>query len=328
MVVMSDIHFRDSAPVWRSPEQNWQGYMSSIFDEISEVVANCHESAQNYDSDFCIGVAGDVFDKWNPTIETIVTATSCFQKLVRHSSSDRIYCVPGQHDLPNHSYAEQKRSAYGLMKLLVKEWRDIHLLCKKENKTYIHGVGWEGHLTNDFKSTEERDRSVVLLHRYVWMQGCSYAGAPKTDGCASVAKELKRPALIVSGDNHIGFWDDKHSVFNCGSLYRATKDQLHYKPRIGIITNDLQIFPYYLNTSSDSYLTVENATETLTESVQDVDGFLQELRQMGRGGLDYLEAIKRYCKSTEVARETRLIIREILEKSDGPSKKTRATRKR
>lgn len=326
MLVMSDIHFRDKAPVWRSPEPNWQDYMGSMFVEINELA---DKLCSHGNDRMLLAIAGDLFDRWDVSFETFRTAVSCFSDLLY---AKQMFAVPGQHDLPNHSYEQKRRSAFGMLDVAFTKayYRDVH------NRTFIddgdrfdlYGVGWEGELnTNQFQY--DSDRAIVLLHRYVWMDGCSYPGATKTDGCAAVAKELKRPQLIISGDNHIGFWDGKYRVFNCGSLYRATRDQINYRPRIGIVTEKLDIIPYYLDTEFDKYLTEDNVAEVVDHKNDlEVDEFLQELRKMGRGGLDYLEAIKRFCLKENIDKEVRLLLREILEMSNGPAKKTRTARKR
>jgi hypothetical protein len=154
-----------------------------------------------------------------------------------------------------------------------------------------------------------------MIHRYVWMDGCSYNGAPNTNGVKVIADELDRPRLILAGDNHKGFWHSKHKVFNCGSLMRLNRDQYEYRPRVGIVYSDCSIIPYYLKWSWGNISRQTWSTEHVDtiEREDQVDDFLKELSEMGRGGLDFLDAVRRYAEKNEIKPATRKLIESIME---------------
>jgi hypothetical protein len=174
-----------------------------------------------------------------------------------------------------------------------------------EKKVTISGFGW---------NTDLHLAQVAMVHRYVWMESCSFHGAPNTNKVGEIARALGDPRLIISGDNHIGFWHSKTRTFNCGSLMRLNRDQANYRPRVGIVYSDFSIMPYYLDTMNDNSINVSDIPDLAdkADKEEQLDDFLHELRQMGRGGLDYLDAVRRYTIKNGVKKATTRLIESIL----------------
>jgi hypothetical protein len=306
---MSDIHLSHQPPVWRSAEKDWYRAMHRSFIEIGEVVYSLseHGNEDNDDRLFCI-VAGDIFHKWNSPPKLINFAIDQFQSIRMYSS---IFAIPGQHDLPNHLDDQIESSPYTtLCRANVIE--DIDACdCEPEefNGKSVFGYGWNTSLENQCLQVD-----IAVVHRYMWMDGCSYHKAPNTSKVTEIANQLGKPKLIIAGDNHVGFWHSPTRTFNCGGLYRRNKDQIDYGPRIGIIYSDLSVIPYYLDTSHDDTLGnfANSSIMEVAEKQEDIDEFLQELSQMGRGGLDFLDAVRRYTNSNGVRKSTQLLIEQIL----------------
>jgi hypothetical protein len=297
-LVMSDLHLSHKPPVWRSSEKDWYTAMRRSFTEI----ANLQENLQTFeDTKVPILIAGDIFHKWNSPPSLINFAIDVIGQF------GKVIAIPGQHDLPNHLDSQLEASPY---QTLVKAGSIIDIddsEWETDDEVVVRGYGWNTG-TTDIKC------HMALVHRYVWMDGCSYHGAPNTNKVGELAHSLGKPKLIVTGDNHIGFWHQKTRIFNCGSLFRLNKDQQMYRPRIGVVYSDMSILPYYLDTSNDNTLGrfADSDVMDIAEKQDDIDDFIQELGQMGRGGLDYLDAVRRYTNKHGVRKATAKLIESIL----------------
>lgn len=296
-LAMSDIHLSHKPPVWRSAEADWYAAMKRSFDEIKELLGGIQEQGGS----ILWIVGGDIFHKWNSPPSLINFAIDSF-------SGQDVLAIPGQHDLPNHLDSQLEMSPFYTL-MMSESITNIDETTEEIMGVNVHGYGWNTSIEHD-----DTNECISVVHRYVWMDGCSYHGAPNTSKVKEIADSLGNPKLIITGDNHIGFWHQKTRTFNCGSLSRLNKDQQHYRPRIGIVYSDLSIIPYYLDTSNDVTLGnfADKSIMEIAERQEDVDEFIQELGQMGRGGLDYLDAVRRYTNKHGVRKATAKLIESIL----------------
>ena len=94
-ILCADIHLQHKAPVWRSAEDDWYEAMRRPLKEITDL---------GYTHNCPIIIAGDIFTKWNSCPELINFALTYLPS--------GAYCIPGQHDLPNHQIKDIEKSAY------------------------------------------------------------------------------------------------------------------------------------------------------------------------------------------------------------------------
>ena len=192
-LLLSDIHFCHKPPVARSNEPNWYDAMARYCDQVTIVQEHFGEPP--------VIIAGDVFDKWNPPPELI--------NFVIDKLPERCYGIPGQHDLPNHSYDEIHRSAFWTLVLSGKLTEippdesysipDSKVICYpfpwgfpiKPNKHYGGGGCWT-HL--------------AVCHSYIWTDdGNGHPEASKDQRTSKYRKKLRGYDCAVFGDNHKGF---------------------------------------------------------------------------------------------------------------------------
>ena len=306
-ILCADIHLSHKPPIWRSNEPDWYAAMQRPLDEISNLRLK-HQCS--------ILCAGDIFDKWNSCPELINFA---IKKL-----PSRLYCVAGQHDLPNHNLKEIEKSAFftlsytGHMRLLVDGY-DMYpnymLYEVKSNKVDVRGCSYGesllGHAPN------KRNLKVAIVHDYVWYGKAKYPNAPKE-------KEIQRMGnhhkfindkyygydVIVYGDNHLGFTHKigKTTIFNCGTLMRRKSDEVDYKPQVGLLYSDGSVKPHYLDISKDKHLTADEAKDA--EALEEVDMvmFAEELRKLGSSALDFSESMKQFWTKNKTPQKVKDII--------------------
>ena len=309
-VTCSDIHLTLTAPISRSAEPNWLAAQERMLDQLKEV-------SRNYNAP--IIYAGDIFHKHNASPELINWAA---KKLPWG------YAVPGQHDLPHHVYADMEKSAYWT---LCRIGTINHLRYKKphfieydtfEKPLVMHGFPWgcnieftkDAPLDHDPKSVH-----VAVIHKYIWVSGKTYVGAPKEEKLSAYKKELEGFDAAVFGDNHKGFYGESGDckVINNGCLIRRRADELHYEPFVGLICiddeGDVYVEPEFLDTSQDLW-SIDESMSTDAEAIKEELGeFLKELKSLSSDEYNFRDAVSHYLATHEVSEGVRGILMDVLE---------------
>lgn len=245
--------------------------------------------------------AGDIFDKWNVPPELI--------RFALEHLPDGMICVPGQHDLPNHSFAEIHRSAYGVLREAGKincaathRRREVparsHLQLGS-GELVVYGFGWNEEIV---PPPIKNPGYVVtaLVHQYIWDMSHSYPGAPAEAHLSKFAKALRPYDVAVFGDNHKGFLRKLKTgttVLNCGGFIRRKSDELDYQPKVGILHADGSIKLHKLDISRDQFRTPEEMASAVET---DISGFVEELSKLGEHGLDFRESVRRAADSMDL----------------------------
>lgn len=296
-IFCSDLHLSHNAPIWRSAEPDWYAAMKRPLDEIKKIQDNYEECP--------IFFAGDLFDKWNSPPELINFA---MDNLPRN-----IFAIPGQHDLPLHNIEDIEKSAY---QTLIKAGKISPLSYNGECNTYGRLALWAYPFGFELEPLPEDigKVNILLAHEYTWMAGCSYKDAPEESNILSKKGKLRGYDIAVFGDNHIGFRLEKKNItiFNCGSIMRRNADQKDYRPMVGLLTEDGEVLPRYLDTSEDKFMDI--SSDGFKTSQFNSQAFLEELEKLGATSLDFTESIRQYMDTNKTPKDVRNIIDKILER--------------
>lgn len=306
-IVCSDIHLSHRAPIARSAEPDWYAAMERGLKELRELQHLYRVPV------YC---AGDVFDTWKSCPELINFA---LDKL------PTMYAIPGQHDLPFHSYEEKHKSAFQTLvhagKLMLMEPGCPHfekdpIATKSEENTIVAmGTPWNGKIYRP--GPLGKSIYLAIVHRYIWIPGHSYPNAPKESRVKSLKDELSGYTIAVFGDNHKGFQSQigDCSVFNCGTFFRRKVDEIGYRPTVGIIKSDGTIVPHYLDTSEDKFIDIDSALAPI-EKLLDMSSFLAELASLGDSGLNFVDAVRQFVTKNGVDKRIHKILEEALHGHD------------
>lgn len=299
----SDLHFDNRTPIARSVEHDWYEVQGSYINQLKHLQVQCGSCP--------ILIAGDLTNRWNLPPEII-------NFLLKHLP-DNIYAVPGQHDLPNHSYDNIRRSAYwtlvesGKIKNL-EPGNPTEIAKGMGNEWYAVGFPWgvDVEPTNIISDCH----FIAVVHSYIWKKNFRYTGAPEEKRVKKYLPLLKGYRAAFFGDNHIGFThtteNGKLTIMNCGTFIRRRIDEINYTPSVGILCQDGSITPWPLHTLEDQFLDVSEAEE-LVEKALGATEFLQELVGLGKHVVDFGEALKRFCEKNKVSKPIRDILTSILE---------------
>jgi DNA repair exonuclease SbcCD nuclease subunit len=230
-----------------------------------------------------------------------------------------MYCIPGQHDLPDHNYEDIGRSAYYTLVQAEKIQNVLPgaLINISSSQITIYGFPF-GHKLK-LNKNESKFIQIAMIHEYCWIKGHSYPGAPEENKFgkrkAGIDKNNKWLGydIVIYGDNHKGFYTQigETEIFNCGTLMRRKSDEINYKPQVGLIYSDGSVEPYYLDTSLDKYLDVSETKDTNTEL--DISSFIEELSKLGEAAFDFSAAIKQYFAKHKTNKNVKNVILKAME---------------
>lgn len=294
LVVCSDIHLCHSKPPARDLEADWYSVMDRSMFQLSTI--------QKEAGGVPILIAGDLFDRWNSPVELVNFASDVLPK--------DCYAIPGQHDLPNHSYEHIERSAYwnlcqsGVITNLFPYGRKVI------NDVDVQAFPWGTPL--DTSSSKYPGIKLALCHHFVWSAGTGFVGAFDGDRASSISKQIEGFTLGVFGDNHKAF--SEGSVFNCGTLMRRHLNEIKYKPRVGLVMDDGSIHSCLLDCSEDKFCDSRFDFD-ISGEVVDMSLLKDALEGLRGDSLDYQKVVHTAIEDEQVSPGSRAIVSDILDRS-------------
>ncbi len=308
-ILLSDIHLSYEAPIWRSAEPYWFEAMKRPLDEVRAIQKECNCPVIS---------AGDIFEWW------YAAKGKRAPELINFALEflpDKMICIPGQHDLPNHNYNLLKQSAYWTL-VKADKIKNLSPFTHKDfsysiDNMILYGFPYGCQIQPLIKSDKNKIH-IAVAHQYVWINKCSYPKAPFKSKIRGKRKEWKGYDVIVFGDNHKGFtvyYNGHLTVINCGALMKRKSDEVVYKPQIGLLLNTGEVKVHYLDTSKDKYLDTRDMTEP--KEIIDMKQLLQELEKLDDSALDFPDAIQQFFHRKKVTPKVREIIIDMMENRRG-----------
>lgn len=321
-ILCSDIHLCHKAPVARSAEPDWYEAMARPLAQLSEL--------QHKLDDVPIVIAGDLFDHWKAPPELINFALDYLP--------DNVWAIPGQHDLPYHSLDDIHKSAYWILQKVDKihhiGWEPLLPTVvptgPRPFELWLHGFPWgcdvsplsEYHQKElSKKKVDERETHLAVIHAYVWHKEHKQPRANHRDQLIQWSQRLVGYQAAVFGDNHKGFTvggkmgdiTKRARVMNCGTLMRRKADEYHYRPRVGLLLKDSSIIEFYLDTSLDQWIDSSMLDSKSAMQMSELQGFLDELNDLGDATLNFTEALERLLASDSITTLAKKVILSSLE---------------
>lgn len=293
LLSVSDMHLSHSPPPCRAKEENWYEAMKRHLIALKKL-------QRSLKGDVPIAVAGDIFDKWNPPHELVNFALA---------NLPHIYAVPGQHDLPHHSYSDIKRSAYWT---LVEAGKICNLEPNKPvgfGEIALHGFPWGTEICNR-KSGSPLCKHIAIVHAYVFTNsGNSYPDAPVEQKANRVRRKLKGFDLAIFGDNHKGFISYSNSnpnepkIVNNGSFMRTRSDQEDYVCKASVVYSDGSVDWIPLECEE-----VFNKVESRTKETHDFSELINGLSGLSEVSSDFKLELQRELNRRECSPKVRKIV--------------------
>jgi len=292
-IFVSDVHLSHKAPSLRVDEPDWYGAMDMALRELYHFQKELGKPPIIY--------AGDIFDHWKSPPELINFALQTLPPG---------FAIPGQHDLPNHSYEEIEKSAYwtlvegGVIKTI-----EPGVPAITERLT-LHGFPW-GYLPTPCHRDSMASRHIAVIHEYCWTGKHKYLTAPPENEASSF--DLTGYDYAVFGDNHIGFVQG--NICNTGGFMRRHKPDMNREPFVGVLDSKLGIRRHLLTTCDDIYsLTDDDVEETGVVDLGEFTDGLLALRNSKE--LDFSTLIRRYCREHEISSLVDNVIQSAIEREN------------
>lgn len=245
--------------------------------------------------------AGDLFNRFNPTIELVNLTLRCIPELIG---------TPGNHDLPAHRIEGLNRSGIGLLnwaeKILL--FDEIATISRKEWNFRVTGFPFDSPLAPCTDVSNKK--SVAIIHQFVYHGRKPFPGA--TGGAHAIMKKLEGYDLILSGDNHQPFtYKNKEGqlIVNPGSLSRQTAAQIDHKPRIYLWYADVnEAVPVYI--PIDTNAVSRKHIEIVKERESRIEAFVQRLTTNTSLAeeLNFEHSMRTFLRENEVSRAVKTII--------------------
>lgn len=308
-ILCSDIHLSSRAPIARSVEECWFAAMERQLKQLRDL-------QRKYQCP--VVCAGDIFDRWYSTPELINFALE--------SLPDDLYAVPGQHDLPDHSMDEIHRGAYWT---LVKAGKVTHLSGRTDlDNLILYGYGWQQKLKPPSKDAiRDKRLKLAVVHRYCWnSKRTCYPGAPEEGRADNIIKAVKGVEAIVTGDNHKGFCLNVNSpvLINPGTFFRRKIDEKDHEPNVGLLHPDGTITTHFLDCKDDKFIDVDKGLELLEKGL-DLTELVDDLKSLGNGTLDFVEALFQYLDKNGVSKAVRKHITNSMEGDRSSGRRTKGS---
>ena len=221
LILSADWHIRSDVP---------ENRIDDFLYEQERKIDFILDMSNNYDCP--ILVAGDIGDKskWeNWLLEKYI------KKFKAHRQ--KIYVLPGQHDLPNHRLDKLSESGLGVLvaslaiKLLIGP-----MIYIQGGEIFPFPFGKKILKIEEYQNKKfgkSGGQNIALIHQLV-SQSKLWEGQQNFTSAKTLLKKFSCYGLIVSGDNHQSFVEKYKDqlLVNPGSIMRSTITQFNHKPKI------------------------------------------------------------------------------------------------
>lgn len=217
-IFTTDWHLRDDTPLCREEEE----FFSAMIRKVRSVVSTAN--AFNVPIIHC----GDIGHRsqWsNNLLREILYYLGNLQQ--------KLFLIPGQHDLPEHNIENWNKSAIGVLheagvvevipRFDVKLFKNFHLFC------FPYGTP----LNNEVLLVERDKKRVAITHQLIF-EGQAEFPTKEPSSAPIILQENNNYDAIFSGDNHTQFmvedFDTRQILVNPGSMLRIKSNQANHLP--------------------------------------------------------------------------------------------------
>lgn len=288
-VISADWHIRSNLPRCRKDE-NWYKTQERALKQI-RVFAN--------KNDCPVFVVGDIFHSLG---ETNFYCIQMIQKMAKKLDNG-LYILAGNHDLPFHSSENLDRSAVGIL---------LQSDGIGEIKDYFSNIEIMDVSAENFDG-ETKDAEIIFKHVLCFPDMKSLP--PNVDAMTAkdLLEEYPSAKWIFTGDMHKNFHYEKNGrhVVNPGCLLRQAVDFKNYNPGFYYVDTDTNTVEFNLIIDSeefidDSYILREKEKE------ERIEAFANKVGEVESVSLDYAENVKNAMLSSDLSKELKETIEELM----------------
>lgn len=299
-LVCSDVHLSPGPPAARIEESDWlkatEAQMLWLF-------------AQAKTFNVPLVIAGDIFDKAIADSRFISWVIALFRQC-----EVPIYAVPGNHDLPYHSYANMHESAYGLLETTgaIKNIDQNITYRLGDRDITLHGYYWNRPFS-DPPPFDPNHINIAVIHKYVYDSNSGYFGADLSGRYDNQLTAVQcNYDFLIYGDNHTPFSKQtptRSVLINCGSFFRRSQNDKHLTPAAYLLKADRSFDTLYVPLDGQAFLQKDD-TPIVSAKLPDYSE-LSEFFEEQESGIDNLTIRDSFTKFI-IAMQPSATVKEIL----------------
>jgi DNA repair exonuclease SbcCD nuclease subunit len=277
IILTADWHLKYQKPRCRLDE-NWKETQKKAIEEIKDI-------ANKKDSDLII--VGDIFNSPHQPAEIVNMVIDVLKQV-----ENNVYIFPGNHDLPFHSYENEHKSSYGILK------RTFDELTRFDNPN----IPLNTILTHELIFPNDKARPIKEI------------GKTAEELLEEILKEYSEVKWIFVGDYHHSFHFEKNGrhVINPGCIIRQAADFINYQPIVYYVDTEKEVVEALPlsdtgNMVTDEYITAENERENRIQS------FIESIKNNSGITLDFIKNLENKLKSNKLEGDCKEILIEIIE---------------
>ena len=286
LVLLGDLHIGDLHPPCRT-----DNYLETLRGKLYQI----RKLQMSMDNPVVLQ-AGDVFDNWKQSPYVLTKAIEYLP--------DAMWCIPGQHDLPQHNMKQIERSAF---QTVMASEKCYFLDGLRIGDIRMEGFPWGSELKEPRECT---NFNIAVMHISTWMK--PYMPDQKPGHAKGLLDRATHMGwdLLVTGDNHETFVVENEDgvLINPGSLMRMRANQIKHKPCV--FTFDTEVGTY-----EQHFLDIDRAAVT-REHVEiekahkkRMNAFVESLKNTTEIGLSFEDNMDRFLEENEVPEP---VVRELL----------------
>jgi len=287
-ICMSDCHIRDKTPVCR--KDNIKLVTKRKLSFIVDI-------ANKYNAHIISG--GDFFDYAHTSYELLSYIIPIFLRLKK-----KFFTVYGQHDLRYHSMKSLANTPLNVLLLAI---GGVFLKDTPYSLGDIdlYGMNWG---ESQFPSLDSSKFNILSTHRMVINDSTLWDGQEDFIEGNNLLR-LTDFDMIISGDNHQSFVNKfKHKLLiNSGSLLRLNKSQIDHKPRVGLVTvdvdnKDIKFEWIYIPIKNSEDCFVEDLVKTEdigADSIEIDTEFIEKLKKTKSDNVKFIHVLQESLSMVE-----------------------------
>jgi len=257
--------------------------------------------------------AGDVFDKWNSSLELVGWAIR---------NLPYMYTIYGQHDLPQHNLSLAHRSAVNVVQsanriFISNKGKRYSPFDNFELYGYNYGQPYKSEQLKTIRKSNNIKRKIAVRHIMTYSPKL---GKPfpdcTSDNARVLLKKMKEFDLILTGDNHQAFvlvdGPNERLLVNPGSFTRISADQIDHKPRVYLWWAEHNQIRAEFVPIEEGVVTREHI-EIKQEKDRRIEVFIKKLNEQMEIGLSFEENMNRFFNKNKVKQGIVDLIWEVME---------------
>lgn len=291
LLIAADLHLRGDRPRCRL-DDDWYVAQAHALKQLKNYV-------NSIGAPLCI--IGDIFHTASVPPWVVVLFMNYLNKM-----KQPVYALPGNHDLPYHSYESVENSAYGILK----ESGKIRPL-EEIGRAAPYGEEPKGN----------KDSGLLFLHTLVFPTSEEIPPNSKARTARELLSDYPDAQWIFTGDMHHAFhYEHKgRHVVNPGCLMRQTADMKDYQPNVAFVDTELASVTWHPiidrgELVTDSYLKAES------ERKERIESFVEKVQASGPVSLDFRHNLLQALEGADIPPEVKKMTLELLRKAEGEEK--------